>query len=94
MFNIPPEQKSTSAVAWSWTAVVPQTHGKNCICAVGHILETVLVKIATFCEFDENNRIFTTSFGLYLGHTIRHFYTSHPEKAQRMVFEKYAISKN
>jgi hypothetical protein len=45
-----------------------------------------VVEMATLCEFDENDRFFTTFCDPYMGHNFRHFYTFHPKKDTKSGF--------
>ncbi len=44
--------------------------------------------MATLCEFDENDRFFTTFCDPYMGHTFRLSYTFHPKKDTKKAFKK------
>jgi hypothetical protein len=47
--------------------------------------------IASLCEFDENDRFFTTSFDPSMGHTFRLSYTFHPKKDTKDSFKGKSI---
>jgi hypothetical protein len=52
---------------------------------------TEIVEMATLCEFDENDRLFTTFCDPYMGHTFRLVFTYFTlKRIQRMAFKKNA----
>jgi hypothetical protein len=66
-----------AAIQNIWQHHFPEPGGKG-HCGTNWLIE--VVEIATFFEFDEINRFFTTSCDPYTGHTLRLFYTFHHKK--------------
>jgi hypothetical protein len=72
-----------------WEHNFPEPCGKGGCC--GTNWPTEVVEMTTVCGFDENDRFFTTFCEPYMGHTFRLFYTFHPKKDTKNVFEEKCL---